>query len=154
MTLDFLALGHLDVQCDRYVPRTIEPSDGTVRPYGIRLGGSLFVGPETYKELDNGSTDLVVLCLDCPAPCACDLLSCAECVSRSPFHHADPDKCICSSVPGRCPAYGFGFCACVCHGAVVKENRPASVEGDRERGVECREGATPLPKICAPNRNS
>ncbi len=66
MTRNFPALGPLDVTCDMYVPRTIELADGTVRPYGVRLGASVFVGPETYKELDNGSTDLVVWCLDCP----------------------------------------------------------------------------------------
>ena len=65
MTRDFQALGRLTVVCDPYVPRTVELADGCRRPYGVRGRETVFVGPETYAELDGGSTDLVVLCLDC-----------------------------------------------------------------------------------------
>ncbi len=56
----------------------------------------------------------------------------------------------------RLLAADSGACYGICEVAapVVKENRLASVEGDRERGVECRGEPIPPPKICAPNLNS
>jgi hypothetical protein len=58
-TINFPALGPTLLIVDHYVPNTICLQDGTTRPYGVMIDGTVFVSPNTFHSLEAGNLDLI-----------------------------------------------------------------------------------------------